>query len=168
MTNSNFLITIPIHYHEMRLWESIKWSLKRKYFDLLSNSLNSLFKEMYRDQFGEFVFGYWGLKGYLNYCQCLNVMCLSRVNDVIISIIDTNISNSSVLQVLVLNWTDKCNIIQTNHFFKTSLFKGHQSIQGMWNLAPGKYSHHLFICYLCWRNTSIQGKGTLFFSQGTP
>ena len=86
---------------------------------------------MYRDQFGEFVFGYWGLKGYLNYCQCLNVMCLSRVNDVIISIIDTNISNSSVLQVLVLNWTDKCNIIQTNHFFKTSLFKGHQSIQGM-------------------------------------
>ena len=38
-----------------------------------------------------------GLKG-LNYCQCLNVVCLSRVNDVIISIIiDTNISNSSVL-----------------------------------------------------------------------
>ena len=72
-----------------------------------------------------------GLKG-LNYCQCLNVMCLSRVNDVIISIIiDTNISNSSVLQVLVLNWTDKYNIIQWNHFFKTSLFKGHQSIQGM-------------------------------------
>ena len=35
----------------------------RKYFDLLSNSLNSLFKEMYRDQFREFVCGYWDLKG---------------------------------------------------------------------------------------------------------
>ena len=31
--------------------------------DLLSNSLNTFFKEMYRDQFGEFVCGYWGLKG---------------------------------------------------------------------------------------------------------
>ena len=30
---------------------------------LLSNSLNSFFKEMYRDQFGEFVCGYWDLKG---------------------------------------------------------------------------------------------------------
>ena len=29
---------------------------------LLSNSLNPSMKEMYRDQFGEFVCGYWGLK----------------------------------------------------------------------------------------------------------
>ena len=36
---------------------------KGKCFDLLSNSLNSLCKEMYRDQFGELVCGYWGLKG---------------------------------------------------------------------------------------------------------
>ena len=35
----------------------------RKIFDLLSNSLNQVFKEMHRDQFGEFVSGYWGLKG---------------------------------------------------------------------------------------------------------
>ena len=28
--------------------------------DLLSNSLNLFLKEMYRDQFGEFVHGYWG------------------------------------------------------------------------------------------------------------
>ena len=34
-----------------------------KGFDLLSNSPNSFFKEMYGDQFGEFVSGYWGLKG---------------------------------------------------------------------------------------------------------
>ena len=34
-----------------------------KSLDLLSNSLNTFFKEMYRDQFGEFVCGYWGLKG---------------------------------------------------------------------------------------------------------
>ena len=30
---------------------------------LLSNSLNLFFMEMYNDQFGEFVCGYWGLKG---------------------------------------------------------------------------------------------------------
>ena len=30
--------------------------------DLLSNSLNTFFKEMYGDQFGEFVCGYQGLK----------------------------------------------------------------------------------------------------------
>ena len=47
----------------MRLWELIKWSPKSKYFDLLSNSVNSFFKEMYKDQFGEFVRGYRGLKG---------------------------------------------------------------------------------------------------------
>ena len=35
----------------------------RKFFDLLSNSLNQFCKEMYRDQFGELVSGYWGLKG---------------------------------------------------------------------------------------------------------
>ena len=35
----------------------------RKIFDLLSNSLNQVCKEMHRDQFGEFVCGYWGLKG---------------------------------------------------------------------------------------------------------
>ena len=34
----------------------------KKGLDLLSNSLNSFFKEIYGDQFGEFVCGYWGLK----------------------------------------------------------------------------------------------------------
>ena len=36
---------------------------KEKCFDLLSNSLNLFCKEMYGDQFGEFVCGYLGLKG---------------------------------------------------------------------------------------------------------
>ena len=40
-----------------------KMITKRKIFDLLPNSLNLLFKEMYGDQFGEFVCGYWDLKG---------------------------------------------------------------------------------------------------------
>ena len=53
---------ISVHCQETRLWELIKWSPKRKCFDLLSNSLNSFFKEICRDQFGEFVFRYWGLK----------------------------------------------------------------------------------------------------------
>ena len=40
-----------------------KMILKRKILDFLSNSSNSFFKEMYGDQFGEFVSGYRGLKG---------------------------------------------------------------------------------------------------------
>ena len=40
----------------MKICERI--TIKGKYFDLLSNSLNSVFKEMYGDQFGEFVCGY--------------------------------------------------------------------------------------------------------------
>ena len=40
-----------------------KMTTEEKCFDLLSNSLNSFFKEIYRDQFGEFVCGYWDLKG---------------------------------------------------------------------------------------------------------
>ena len=38
-----------------------KMITQEKRFDLLSNSLNTFFKEIYRDQFGEFVCGYWGL-----------------------------------------------------------------------------------------------------------
>ena len=36
---------------------------KRKISNLLSISPNLFLKEMYRDQFGEFVCRYWGLKG---------------------------------------------------------------------------------------------------------
>ena len=43
------------------LWEFMKWSLDGKSFDQQTNSLNRFFKEMYGDQSGEFVFGYWGL-----------------------------------------------------------------------------------------------------------
>ena len=46
-----------------------KMITKRKYFDLLSNSLNSFFKEIYRDRLGEFVFGYWDLKGEKSLCS---------------------------------------------------------------------------------------------------
>ena len=45
-----------------KLWELLKWSPKQKCLDRLSNSLNSFCKEMYRDQFGEFVSRYWGFK----------------------------------------------------------------------------------------------------------
>ena len=45
----------------MRINKMITWW--ETCFDLLTNSLNTFFKEMYRDQFGEFVFVYWGLKG---------------------------------------------------------------------------------------------------------
>ena len=64
LTNIDFLLMIPVRCQETRIWELIKWSTKRKFLDLLSNSLNTFFKVMYGDQFGEFVCGYWmGLKG---------------------------------------------------------------------------------------------------------
>ena len=59
----NFLKTISLHNQENRLGELMKKLPKRKCFDLLSNSLNLFFTEMYKDQFGEFECGYWGLKG---------------------------------------------------------------------------------------------------------
>ena len=61
--NINFLITISLHNQENRLGELMKKLPKRKCFDLLANSLHLFFMEMYRDKFGEFVCGYWGLKG---------------------------------------------------------------------------------------------------------
>ena len=57
-----FLLKISIDNQRERLWELIKWSPQRKCFDLSSNSLSSFFKEKYRDQCGEFVCGFWGLK----------------------------------------------------------------------------------------------------------
>ena len=36
---------------------------KGKCFDLYSKSLNLFFKEVYGDQSGDFVCGYWGFKG---------------------------------------------------------------------------------------------------------
>ena len=60
VTNINFFLTISIDCPEIRLWQLINWSPKRKCLDLLSNSLNPSMKEMYRDQFGEFVCGYEG------------------------------------------------------------------------------------------------------------
>ena len=41
VTNIDFLPMISLHCQETRWWELIKWSPKRKCFDLLSNSLNS-------------------------------------------------------------------------------------------------------------------------------
>ena len=38
-----------------------KMITKGKCFDLLSSSLNEVFKEMYVDQSGESVCGYWGI-----------------------------------------------------------------------------------------------------------
>lgn len=63
VTNINFLLTISIHSQEIRLGNLIKSSPTRKCLDLISNSLNAFFKEIYGDQFGEFVSGYRGLKG---------------------------------------------------------------------------------------------------------
>ena len=47
--------------------------------------------------------------------------------------------------------------------FETPLICGHK-------LCPEKWTYNLCNCYLCWRDISIQGKGTLFLGpfQGTP
>ena len=55
----------PNNIHRLSRAKSMrinKLITKRSIFDLLSNSLNQLFKEMYGDQSGEFVCRYWGLK----------------------------------------------------------------------------------------------------------
>ena len=45
------------------LGEFMKWSPGGKSFDQqTNNSLNWFFKEMHGDPYGEFVFGYWGLR----------------------------------------------------------------------------------------------------------
>ena len=48
---------------EENWWELIKLSPDVKSFDEQANFLNYFFKEMYGYQSGQFVFGYWGLKG---------------------------------------------------------------------------------------------------------
>ena len=53
----------------MRINKMIK---KNKIFDLLPNSLNQFFKEMYGDQFGEFVCGYWDFEGNILKEMCTN------------------------------------------------------------------------------------------------
>ena len=61
-----FLLTIFEEancFQEIRLLELIKWLPERKCFDQLSDSLDSFLKKMYRDQYGELVRVYWGLKG---------------------------------------------------------------------------------------------------------
>ena len=59
----HFLLMIPTHNPDKMLWELIKWSAFGRCFDLQTGSLNLFCKGMYGDQFGEFVSGYWGLKG---------------------------------------------------------------------------------------------------------
>ena len=63
VTNINFLLTISIDCPEIKLWELISWSPKRKCLDLLSNSLNPSMKETYRDQFWRICMWILGLKG---------------------------------------------------------------------------------------------------------
>ena len=59
----NFLLKISILNHKESLEELIKWSPIEKFVDLLWNSLNLFFKEMYGDQSGKFACGYWGQEG---------------------------------------------------------------------------------------------------------
>ena len=66
---------------------------KRKYLDLLSNSLNLFLKEMYGDQLGEIVCGYWGLKGYLNFS-----LLLSQFQPVFVSFVLISTSPLSLFQ----------------------------------------------------------------------
>ena len=60
-SRATFSASVSSREEVMKICEMI--TIKGKYFELLSNSLNSFFKEMYEDQFGEFVCGYFGLKG---------------------------------------------------------------------------------------------------------
>ena len=59
----NFLLIMSIHCQEIKLWEFIKWSPKGKMPWSFIKSSRVILKKIYGDQFGEFVCGYWGLKG---------------------------------------------------------------------------------------------------------
>ena len=62
LTNINFLQTTLTNTSSKEKVMAInKMITKGKCFDLLSSSLNELFKEMYVDQSGESVCGYWGV-----------------------------------------------------------------------------------------------------------
>ena len=66
VTNINFLLTISIHEQEKMSRELINWPPKGECCDLSTNSLHWFHKEKYGSQSGEFVCGYWGLKGQLS------------------------------------------------------------------------------------------------------
>ena len=62
LTNINFLQTALTNTSSKEKVMAInKMITKGKCFDLLSSSLNEVFKEMYVDQSGESVCGYWGI-----------------------------------------------------------------------------------------------------------
>ena len=62
VTNNNFLLTISICCQEKWLWEIIKWSVKRKCSDLLSNSQLILKGNVWRSVWRIYM-GILGLKG---------------------------------------------------------------------------------------------------------
>ena len=66
VTNINFLLTISIHEQEKMSRELINWTPRGECCDLSTNSLHWFHKEKYGSQSGEFVCGYWGLKGQLS------------------------------------------------------------------------------------------------------
>ena len=57
-------------------------------------------------------------------------------------------------------------LLRWNFSFGTPLLKGHlHSLDTKFGLE--KCSHNLCICYLCWSDTSVQGKETLFLGPKT-
>ena len=66
---------------------------KEKMLWSLSNSLNLFLKEMYEDQFGEFVHGYWGFKGYLHFS-----LLLSQFQPIFVSFVAISTSPLSLFQ----------------------------------------------------------------------
>ena len=57
------VILIEMNCIEGRIWELIKWSFKGKCSDLLITLSQIILQGNTRDQAGEFVCGYWSLKG---------------------------------------------------------------------------------------------------------
>ena len=111
VTKINFLLTISIPCQEIRFWELMKWWLKRKWFDLLSNSLNFPFKKIYRDQVGELVCGFWG-----------ETRILSLISRLIFVISTLNFACKSLLPSS-LNW-EKMTAIGYSHFSLQEYLKG--------------------------------------------
>ena len=62
VTNINFLQQISIYTQEKRLWELIKWSIKKMCFDLLTSSLNLFYGKCMEVGLENLHVDIWGLK----------------------------------------------------------------------------------------------------------
>ena len=98
MSNISFHPTMSIHNQEKKVERVYEIITKRKCFDLLTNSLNQFFKEMYEDQCEELiVFGHLDLTG--EQCSLPKISILTPLVYSSLECISTSPSDLFLLQL---------------------------------------------------------------------